>query len=69
MAVVAADLRPMIEFNPWRRSLVHDRLNDRMIEWQPAWLASFIQDSADHEPGVIEWDGLLLDGWCDLQAV
>lgn len=55
-------LRPMSEFDPSRPATVHDSLNDRMIEWQPEWVWSFRKHRA-HADGVIEWDGLLLDGW------
>jgi hypothetical protein len=33
-----------------------------IVEWKPEW-ASTWRDHRDHEPGVVEWNGLLLDGW------
>jgi hypothetical protein len=57
------NLRPMSEFNPARPAVVHDGLNDRVIDWQPDWAAHY-RDHAMFEPnGKIGWDGLILDGW------
>jgi hypothetical protein len=52
----------MSEFDPERPSRLHDRLNDKIVDWDPAWAPTW-KDRRDHEPGVVEWDGLLLDGW------
>jgi hypothetical protein len=41
---------------------VHDQLNDKVFDWDPRWAPSW-KDCRDHEPGALEWDGLLLDGW------
>lgn len=54
--------RPMAEFDPDRPCRVHDKLNDKIIIWDPLWAPTWA-DRRDREPGVIEWDGLLLDGW------
>jgi hypothetical protein len=56
-------MRPMSEFNPSASAMVHDRLNDRTFEWKPEWRAAYEKHAARHAPGVIEFDGLLLDGW------
>jgi len=45
---------------------VHDGLNDNFIEWDPEWAASYREYSAQHDEGVVEWDGALLDGWIPL---
>ena len=57
---------PMVTFDPTRPADVHDQLNDKIIRWKPEWAATW-QDRRDHAPGVIEWDGLLLDGWVPTQ--
>ena len=57
-----ANPRPFDTFDPTRPALVHDQLNDKIIRWNPEW-ASTWRDRSDHAPGVVEWDGLLLDGW------
>ncbi len=54
--------RPMSEFDPDRPCQVHDQLNDKIIRWKPEWAHTW-RDRSDHAPGVIEWDGLLGDGW------
>ena len=41
---------------------MHDQLNDKIIRWKPEWAHTW-RDRSDHAPGVVEWDGLLLDGW------
>jgi hypothetical protein len=53
----------MKEFDPTAPAMVHDRLNDRTFEWQPDWRADYKKYATHHAPGVIEFDGLLLDGW------
>lgn len=57
--------RPMSEFDPDKPAHVHDRLNDQAFIWNPErhgrdWRRHGHHDFGD---GVIEWDGLLLDGW------
>lgn len=62
--------RPMAEFDPSRPSLVHDGLNDEVIDWKPELYQRHYERYAHPEfnPGVTEWDGLLLDGWKDPPA-
>lgn len=62
-----SDWLPMSGFDPSRPALVHDRLNDRTIDWQPERYLEHFRRYAhldfDPEKGLAEWDGLLLDGW------
>jgi len=54
----------MAEFDNSKPAIVHDKLNDKTIEWRPErYLEHYRTNAAPFEPGVIEWDGLLLDGW------
>jgi hypothetical protein len=56
--------RPMSEFDPSKPALVHDKLNDQTIDWEPERHGTDYK--AGHRglgDGVVEWDGLLLDGW------
>jgi hypothetical protein len=56
--------RPMSEFDPSKPALVHDKLNDQVIDWRPERHgADYKAGHRDFGDGVIEWDGLLLDGW------
>jgi hypothetical protein len=55
----------MSEFEPSQPGLVHDSLNDVMIEWQPKW-AQHYREHAIRAGHVIGWDGRLLDGWSEL---
>src|SRR5262245_28056804 len=60
----APGFRPMSEFDPALPEMVHDQLNDETFEWQPEkWLEHYRQYACDFGYGLIEWDGLLLDGW------
>jgi len=54
----------MAEFDPSKLALVHDKLNDQMIDWEPERHGTdYKAGHRDLGDGVIEWDGLLLDGW------
>jgi hypothetical protein len=55
------DLRPMESFDPAQPALVHSRR--RMLRWQPEWADRYCLYARKSEPGSIEFDGLLLDGW------
>jgi hypothetical protein len=62
-------MHPTKEFDPTKPAMVHDRLNDRSFEWKPAIMAAnYRQYAQPFGPDVIEWDGLLLDGWLPLGA-
>jgi hypothetical protein len=60
---LALDLRPMSTFDPTKRVDVHDQLNDRIVRWRPKLAENYRRNRREHAPGVIEWDGQLLDGW------
>jgi hypothetical protein len=56
-------LRPMSEFDPSMPAMVHDQLNDT-FEWMPEkWREHYERYASEHAPGIVSWDGLLLDGW------
>lgn len=62
-------MRPMSEFDPTRPALVHDQLNDQTFRWDSErhgrdWQRS---EPTPWRSGVIEWDGLLLDGWMPVE--
>jgi len=56
-------MNPMSTFNPEVACRVHDALNKQVLDWQPAWAADYRRYASEHDTGVINWDGLLLDGW------
>ena len=56
----------MAEFDPGRPSFVHDRLNGQTIQWEPGWQENYVQEAHERSPGVVEWNGRLLDGWLAL---
>ena len=59
----------MSEFDPSKAALVHDQLNDITLQWQPEkWEAHFRRYAEPWGPGVVNWDGMLLDGWRPLPA-
>ena len=55
--------RPMSEFDPSEPALVHDRRRDRMLPWSPAFQRSYERTARELAPGVVDYDGLHLDGW------
>jgi hypothetical protein len=57
-------MRPMSDFDPSQRCWVHERLNKVAFAWDPERADSERLSRTDmHGPGVINWDGLFLDGW------
>ena len=55
---------PMSEFDPSKPALVHDKLNDQVIDWEPERHGKdYKAGHRDFGDGVVEWDGLLLDRW------
>ena len=54
----------MSEFDPSKQAMVHDQLNDDTFEWMPEkWREHYESYASEHAPGIVSWDGLLLDGW------
>jgi hypothetical protein len=43
--------------------ILHDSLNDKMVPWNGEQAPSWREHASRHAEGVIEWDGLLFDGW------
>jgi hypothetical protein len=56
-------MNPMSTFDPDVACRVHDRLNEKVFDWKPEWADDYRQHADQFDDGVIEWDGLLLDGW------
>ena len=59
-------MNPMDTFERDAPCRVHDKLNDKVIDRNPEWAANYRQYADRFDDGVIEWDGLLLDGWSPL---
>jgi hypothetical protein len=56
----------MDTFDPTMLCMVHDQLNDTTFEWNPEWADDYRKYAAGgFSPGIISWDGLLLDGWSE----
>jgi len=55
--------RPMSEFDPSEPALVHDLRRDRVLSWSPSFQRSYKRNARELTPGVVDYDGLLLDGW------
>jgi len=60
-------LKPMSTFDPARRCRVHDLLNDETIDWSPELAESYRKSAFEEQAGIISFDGLLLDGWTELE--
>jgi hypothetical protein len=64
---VSSLLRPMSEFDPSEPAIVHDRRTDRAIPWSPDFEWEFKRRAKQDAPGVIAFEGLLLDGWLEIE--
>lgn len=63
------DWRPMAGFDPSKPALLHDKLNDEVIHWQPERYQRHYEAFAmPLDSGMVEWDARLLDGWMELPA-
>jgi hypothetical protein len=56
-------MNPMTTFNPDVACRVHDKLNERILTWKQEWADDYRRWAEEFDDGIIEWDGLLLDGW------
>lgn len=56
-------MRPMSEFDPTKCATVHDKLTGIDLPWQPEWAEHYHKNRVLEGHGVVEWDGLMLDGW------
>jgi hypothetical protein len=56
-------MNPMRTFDPEAACRVHDKLNEQVLIWKPEWADDYRQHAREHDDGVINWNGLLLDGW------
>ena len=53
----------MSTFNPDAPCRVLDK--ERTIPyWRSEWAANYRRHASEFDDGIINWDGLLLDGWC-----
>jgi hypothetical protein len=63
MSAPPPGLRPISEFDPSQPAILYDSLDDKMVPWSGEKAASRREHASRHAEGVIEWDGLLFDGW------
>jgi hypothetical protein len=60
-------LHPMSTFDPAKPCQLHDQLNNTTFEWRPEWADDYRKHATGgFGPGIISWDGLLLDGWTEI---
>ena len=60
------DLRPMSEFDPTQKVEVHDPVSDELIPWEPDWAEKYKAEAKEHSPGVMSYNGSLIDGWAPI---
>jgi hypothetical protein len=55
----------MSEFNPSSPAILRDDMNNQEIEWSGSGdrCADWHRSATEHTPGVMEWDGFLIDRW------
>lgn len=58
-------LRPMSEFDETKPALLHDQLNGKIIAWTGELQGDWLRNAKLHDGGLVEWDGVLFDGWCE----
>jgi hypothetical protein len=58
--------RSMATFDPSKRAMVYADMNDYSFVWDPADEASYREHYELEKDGAVNWDGLLLSGWCML---
>jgi len=58
----------MTEFDPSRPSKIHDVLNDQLYPYDPAARFDWDQYAVYQPDGLVAWDGMILDGWCEAEA-
>jgi hypothetical protein len=58
--------RSMAAFDPSKPAIVYVDFNDCSFQWDPADEASYREFYELETDGVVNWDGLLLSGWCTL---
>ena len=59
-------MQSMTTFEPDRPCRVHDRLNDKTLQWRTAWAHEYRQYAclcSDDGHGIVYFDDLILDGW------
>ena len=62
-----SELQPMRTFDPDRRCIVHDGANDSTFAWNPSDAEHYRRYAQPWDtPGVISYDGALLDGLANL---
>jgi hypothetical protein len=57
----------MLTFEPTMHADVHDQVTDEVIRWRPEWAVTW-NECRYYVQGVVEWKGLLLDGWEPIQG-
>jgi hypothetical protein len=63
--MIASRIRKMVSFDPARRCLVHDRINDVWVTWSSVDPLHFNKYADKSEKGLIGWRSLLMDAWMD----
>jgi hypothetical protein len=56
-------LRPMEDFDPVQPAILHDRLTNTIVTWTGEDAAGFRRRAQVREPGLIEFDQWVFDGW------
>jgi hypothetical protein len=56
-------VRKMSRFNPSRRCLVHDCVNNAWVRWRPVKDLKSYRKHAVAAGGLVLWHGMCLDGW------
>jgi len=58
-------IRKMDSFDPTRRCIVHDSINDVWVRWSPVNREHFNRYAETSEKAFVGWRSLLMDAWTD----
>jgi len=53
----------MSQFDPSKPCFVHDRVEGLTIAWSPEWAPAYCRFAREEAGGIVDFDGLALDGW------
>jgi hypothetical protein len=63
---VLANPQPMTTFDPSKVALLHESVNDEVIEWNPERADEWHRATHPHRESV-HWNGLIFDAWSEVQ--
>jgi hypothetical protein len=57
-----ANPQPMLTFDPSKAALLHEKINDEVMVWNPECARDW-RRTADQHPDGVRWNGFVFDAW------